>query len=77
MKTADFKKASSLAFGLLVLAGCAVGPDYHRPAVATPEQWGEVQPQQASFSHMHSLAKPNDFARKMDSQRPTEQQRNL
>jgi multidrug efflux system outer membrane protein len=41
MKTPDFKKASSLVFGLLVLAGCAVGPDYHQPIVAAPEQWGE------------------------------------
>ena len=41
MKTSDFKKAASLAFSLLVLAGCAVGPNYHRPAVAAPQQWGE------------------------------------
>jgi multidrug efflux system outer membrane protein len=41
MKTPDFKKASSLAFGLLVVAGCAVGPNYHQPEISMPEQWSE------------------------------------
>ena len=27
--------------GVLVLAGCTVGPNYHQPAVSTPAQWGE------------------------------------
>jgi outer membrane protein, multidrug efflux system len=39
--------AVSLALGLL--AGCAVGPDYRRPAVATPQRFrGEVSPAQAA-----------------------------
>jgi len=25
-----------------MLAGCMVGPDYHRPAVATPATWKEL-----------------------------------
>ena len=35
------KQASSIAavFSFLLLAGCAVGPNYHRPQVAVPEQW--------------------------------------
>lgn len=28
---------------LLVLAGCAVGPNYHRPKVNTPANWSEAQ----------------------------------
>lgn len=35
---ADRKPASLIALALL-LAGCAVGPDYHRPADATPAQF--------------------------------------
>src|SRR5260221_4778741 len=35
------KGIRSVAFGLFFLAGCAVGPDYHRPNVSAPTQWGE------------------------------------
>ena len=31
----------SVALGLFFLAGCAVGPDYHRPNVSAPTQWSE------------------------------------
>ena len=41
MKIRDFKKASSLVLGLLVLAGCAVGPNYHQPEISMPEKWAE------------------------------------
>jgi multidrug efflux system outer membrane protein len=30
-----------LVLGLFVLAGCAVGPDYHQPKVQVPPQWSE------------------------------------
>ena len=29
---------------LLLLAGCAVGPDYKKPAIGTPEAYGEPGP---------------------------------
>ena len=29
----------SLAFSLLTLGGCAVGPDYQRPETKVPENW--------------------------------------
>jgi NodT family efflux transporter outer membrane factor (OMF) lipoprotein len=32
---------AGFALGLLFLHGCAVGPDYHRPNMAAPAQWGE------------------------------------
>ncbi|MGC2694350.1 MAG: efflux transporter outer membrane subunit [Candidatus Angelobacter sp.] len=32
------------ATSLLILAGCAVGPNYHRPAVTTPSAWREQAP---------------------------------
>ena len=35
---ADRRPASLIALALL-LAGCAVGPDYHQPATATPDQY--------------------------------------
>jgi multidrug efflux system outer membrane protein len=41
MKIRDFKKASSLVLGLLVLTGCAVGPNYHQPEISMPRQWAE------------------------------------
>lgn len=28
-----------LSAGLMLLAGCAVGPDYHEPAIRTPQAW--------------------------------------
>src|SRR5579859_6685384 len=31
----------ALALVLILAAGCKVGPDYHRPQVSTPAQWGE------------------------------------
>ena len=39
--------ASALA---LALAGCAVGPDYSRPAVDLPETWRVDYPQAAELS---------------------------
>jgi multidrug efflux system outer membrane protein len=45
----------SVALGALALAGCAVGPDYHRPATAVTEQWKapppwkEAQPREAEI----------------------------
>src|SRR6516162_10722149 len=32
-------KAQTTAVLSLLLAGCAVGPNYHRPLVSTPGQW--------------------------------------
>ncbi|WP_198299099.1 efflux transporter outer membrane subunit [Bordetella genomosp. 13] len=37
-------KGSALLALLLTLAGCAVGPDYHRPEVATPAAYKEAAP---------------------------------
>ncbi|HEY3914084.1 MAG TPA: TolC family protein, partial [Verrucomicrobiae bacterium] len=37
----NLKSASSFVFGLLLLAGCTVGPNYQRPNVAVPAHWGE------------------------------------
>ena len=31
--------------GLLLIAGCVVGPDYERPQLAVPVQWGSGKPQ--------------------------------
>lgn len=46
--------ALALLCGGLLLAGCAVGPDYHRPATATPEHWKAPSPWKE--------AQPNDAA---------------
>ena len=35
-------RGSALLATLLVLAGCAVGPDYQRPAAATPAAYKEA-----------------------------------
>ncbi|OZI36837.1 RND transporter [Bordetella genomosp. 5] len=37
-----YVRGSALLFSLLVLAGCAVGPDYEKPAVATPAAYKEA-----------------------------------
>ena len=36
-----FRKASALSFALL-LDGCLVGPNYHRPSVPTPDKYKEL-----------------------------------
>jgi outer membrane protein, multidrug efflux system len=36
-------KELALGFVCLTLAGCAVGPNYHRPAVSVPQQWTAPQ----------------------------------
>lgn len=41
MKTSFIKIASGIFLGLIFLAGCKVGPNYHKPQVSTPAQWGE------------------------------------
>jgi NodT family efflux transporter outer membrane factor (OMF) lipoprotein len=35
------KNPTSLFLALVFLAGCTVGPDYHRPNATAPAQWGE------------------------------------
>ena len=43
----------TLAFGLMTLMGCAVGPNYKRPPVNTPETFpGEKQISTNSFAHL-------------------------
>jgi NodT family efflux transporter outer membrane factor (OMF) lipoprotein len=37
----NLKGLSSLVLGLIVLSGCAVGPNYHQPNVTAPAHWGE------------------------------------
>lgn len=44
--TQRIARLSALLAALLVLAGCAVGPDYHQPA-ATPARYKEAAPQEA------------------------------
>ena len=36
--------AFALGVGVVMLAGCAVGPNYSRPAVTTPTTWKEIRP---------------------------------
>jgi NodT family efflux transporter outer membrane factor (OMF) lipoprotein len=48
--------ASSAAWAGLLLAGCAVGPDYEKPAVETPPAWTAEAPWRA--------ARPDDSARR-------------
>ncbi|MGC2457403.1 MAG: efflux transporter outer membrane subunit [Gallionellaceae bacterium] len=36
-------RATALLLALLVLSGCAVGPDYHQPAIAVPAAFKEAQ----------------------------------
>jgi NodT family efflux transporter outer membrane factor (OMF) lipoprotein len=49
MNATSLLRAAGLA-GLLAVAGCAIGPNYHRPAVATPpafresEGWAPISP---------------------------------
>src|SRR5580692_6530406 len=51
-------KAALIALAALVISGCAVGPNYHRPAVATPpafrgpDQSQQTEPQTASFADL-------------------------
>ncbi|MFU1949349.1 TolC family protein, partial [Bordetella avium] len=45
--TQRIARLSALLAALLVLAGCAVGPDYHQPAAATPARYKEAAPQEA------------------------------
>ena len=48
-------KTPAILFALLTLAGCAVGPDYHRPEVATPAaykeagDWKPAEPKDGTF----------------------------
>ncbi len=42
--TTRIARISGLLAALLVLAGCAVGPDYQKPAAATPAQYKEAGP---------------------------------
>ena len=42
MKLLAFRATASFVLGLLFLAGCAVGPDYHQPQVAIPPLWNET-----------------------------------
>jgi multidrug efflux system outer membrane protein len=34
--------SDSAILGLLLLTGCRVGPNYHRPETSVPESWAEV-----------------------------------
>ncbi len=40
--------AAGLALAVLFLSGCAVGPDYHRPVIQTPDQFRSPAPLPAS-----------------------------
>ncbi len=41
MNTPIIKIASGIFLGFVFLTGCAVGPNYRKPEVSTPAQWGE------------------------------------
>jgi multidrug efflux system outer membrane protein len=55
---ARVSSAASLAFVSIILGGCAVGPNYHRPAVVTPTAFSEPRPWKA--------AEPKDTLPKSD-----------
>ncbi|WP_242013030.1 efflux transporter outer membrane subunit [Acetobacter sicerae] len=44
LRQALFSGPTFLAVTLLALAGCTVGPDFHKPQVATPEKWRDPLP---------------------------------
>src|SRR5690606_20759478 len=46
-----FPRISGLLAMLLVLAGCAVGPEYQRPTVATPAAYKEASAEQRLSAH--------------------------
>jgi outer membrane protein, multidrug efflux system len=41
MNRKNLKGISTVVLGLLMLAGCTVGPNYHRPNASAPARWGE------------------------------------
>jgi outer membrane protein, multidrug efflux system len=51
----NFVKSTAPALALLLLGGCAIGPDYKRPAAAPPQQF-RVQPGEAKAGDVHSFA---------------------
>lgn len=54
-KTRPGLRFLTLVFGLLVIgisSGCKVGPDYKRPAIATPAQWRTESPRAESLANL-------------------------
>src|SRR5579864_4882409 len=57
-QTTFIAKGAPILLAALVLSGCAVGPNYHRPAVQTPpafrgpDQSQQTEPQTASFADL-------------------------
>ena len=52
-----FVRCSSVAAGVALAAACAVGPDYHRPAVPVPTQYKEAPPGWTSAAPADAAAK--------------------
>ncbi|WP_144632282.1 efflux transporter outer membrane subunit [Bordetella genomosp. 13] len=67
--THTIKRGSALLFLLLTLAGCAVGPEYHRPEVSTPTAFKEAAPANDLAGHEAGnwqAAKPSEDALRGD-----------
>jgi multidrug efflux system outer membrane protein len=56
------KTAFSIALTLCLLAGCTVGPAYHRPAAETPAAFKELTPSDFSKTEGWKVAQPRDDA---------------
>src|SRR5215831_8101035 len=49
-RAARLTRIWSVAFGVALIAGCAVGPNYHRPALDVPESFRNARPAAATNS---------------------------
>jgi hypothetical protein len=52
----DMRRAARLGVLVAFLTGCAVGPDYERPAVDAPAQYRTAESEQAAFDPTRNLA---------------------
>jgi NodT family efflux transporter outer membrane factor (OMF) lipoprotein len=62
MTTVRRRLAMCLAVALCFLAGCVVGPKYHRPSVQTPEIYKELPPADLANTQGWKVAQPKDDA---------------
>jgi outer membrane protein TolC len=62
MTTFHFRAAMGLAVTLCLLAGCVVGPKYHRPSTDSPAAYKELTPADFKDTAGWKVAKPKDDA---------------
>jgi NodT family efflux transporter outer membrane factor (OMF) lipoprotein len=62
MTTVRRRAAICFAVALCFLAGCVVGPKYHRPSVQTPEVYKELPPADLANTQGWKVAQPKDDA---------------